>query len=444
MELNGKKTVVLGLGISGMQAATFLRSKGADVLVRDNGESAALRERASTLAGDGICTELGADVADTADFDLAVLSPGIPLRAPLVTNLTAAGVPVIGELELAARDCACPMVAVTGTNGKTTTTELIAAALRVAGRRTGVAGNIGTAFTQAVAESDALDAMVLEVSSFQLEATREFRPGVSVMLNLTPDHLDHHASLEEYRAAKMRIFHNQTEDDVAVVNAELELPADVRARVVRFSAYGRDADYTLADGTLLARGEPVMKQEETNLFGLHNAENLLAALAAVEAMGADRAAAVGAFRAYRPQPHRCEPVGDVNGVRYLNDSKATNIDALDKALLSMTRPVVLIAGGKDKGLDFAPLTKLVGERCRHVLLTGETAPKLMELWGQAFDCERCDDLAAAVARARELARPGDIVLYSPGCSSFDAYANYAERGNHFRRLVEELAAKETN
>ncbi len=437
MELNGKKVAVLGLGISGMQAARFMAAKGADVLVRDEGDSPRLRERALELAEFGVRTELGDEVGAGVAFDLVVLSPGIPLSKPLVRGFSDAHVPVIGELELAAQYCACPMVAVTGTNGKTTTTELIAAALREAGREIDVAGNIGTAFTEAVKNSADLDAMVLEVSSFQLETTAEFRPAVSVMLNLTPDHLDHHASMEEYRAAKLRIFAHQTAEDVAVVNAAFGLPEDLKPQLKTFSAYGVPADYTFANGTLYAHGEPVMELAETNLFGLHNAENLLAALAAVEAMDVDRAAAIRAFKIYRPQPHRCEPVGELNGVRYLNDSKATNIDALEKALFSMTQPVVLIAGGKDKGLDFGGLTDLVAERCRTALVTGQMGPKLYELWNDALPCELCDDLAMAVTRAQEVAQPGDLVLYSPGCSSFDAYANYAERGNHFRQLVAE-------
>lgn len=428
---------VLGLGISGMQAARFMAAKGADVLVRDEGDSPRLRERATELAEFGVRTELGDEVGAGVAFDLVVLSPGIPLSKPLVRGFSDAHVPVIGELELAAQYCDCPMVAVTGTNGKTTTTELIAAALREAGREIEVAGNIGTAFTEAVKKSADLDAMVLEVSSFQLETTAEFRPAVSVMLNLTPDHLDHHASMEEYRAAKLRIFAHQTSEDVAVVNAAFDLPEELQPQVKTFSAFGIPADYFFADGVLLADGEPVMKLAETNLFGQHNAENLLAALAAVEAMEVDRAAAVRAFKAYRPQPHRCEPVGEINGVRYLNDSKATNIDALEKALLSMTTPVVLIAGGKDKGLDFGGLTELVAERCAAALVTGQMGPKLYELWNQALPCELCDDLETAVNSAQEIAESGDIVLYSPGCSSFDAYANYAERGNHFRQLVAE-------
>lgn len=437
MELNGKKVAVLGLGISGMQAARFMSARGADVLVRDEGDSPRLRERAAALAEAGVRTELGKEVATDTTFDLAVLSPGIPPRNPLVVGFHDAHVPVIGELELAASFCECPMVAITGTNGKTTTTELIAAALREAGRAIEVAGNIGTAFTEAVQESAELDAMVLEVSSFQLETTAAFHPTVSVMLNLTPDHLDHHATMEEYLKAKLRIFANQTAGDVAVVNAAFALPDDLQPAVVTFSAYGLEADYSFAEGVLFARGEAVMPLAETNLFGRHNAENLLAALAAVEAMDVDRAAAVRAFRAYRPQPHRCEPVGEINGVRYLNDSKATNIDALEKALDAMPEPCVLIAGGKDKGLDFSELTELVAKRSRHALLIGQTGPKLYDLWKDALPCERCDDLSAAVDRAAQIAKPGELVLYSPGCSSFDAYANYAERGDHFRRLVAE-------
>ncbi|MEI9998818.1 MAG: UDP-N-acetylmuramoyl-L-alanine--D-glutamate ligase [Verrucomicrobiota bacterium] len=250
-------------------------------------------------------------------------------KTPLVQRLRQAGLPLFGELEIAYRFCACPIVAITGTNGKTTTTELVAAVLAAGGKRTTAAGNIGTALSEAVRESAQLDVMVVEVSSFQLEHIAEFRPRVSVHLNLTPDHLDRYKTMEEYEAAKWEIFRNQTADDFAVVNANLRLPP-LRARKVTISAAGDAADYQLLDGWLVARGQPVLEQSRTNLIGPHNAENMLAALAVADLYDVPREAAVQALCAYRPLPHRLEKVAEIGGVTFLNDSKATNIDALER------------------------------------------------------------------------------------------------------------------
>jgi UDP-N-acetylmuramoylalanine--D-glutamate ligase len=435
MNVSGKKIVVLGLGESGMEIAKLLREKGADVLVRDNGESAALQQRAETLRARGISVETGSQVRATAQFDLGVLSPGIDPKVPLVQTLRQARLPLLGELEMAYRFCECPIVAITGTNGKTTTTELVAAVLRAGGKETMASGNIGTAFSAAVRRSAELDVMVLEVSSFQLEHIADFRPRVSVYLNLTPDHLDRYADMEEYRAAKWEIFKNQTEEDWAIVNADAELPAGMKARKITFNAFGKKADYQLIDGDLTVRGEVVCALSETGLVGPHNAENLLAALAVGDLYNIPRERMVEALKAYTPQPHRCERVAEIGGVLYLNDSKATNIDALEKALLAMRRPVVLIAGGKDKGLDFGGLRALLREKVKAAVLIGQMAPQLEELWKSAVPCHRAESLPGAVDRAEQLALEGDVVLLSPGCSSFDMFRNYEERGEIFRQAV---------
>jgi UDP-N-acetylmuramoylalanine--D-glutamate ligase len=295
-------------------------------------------------------------------------------------------------------------------------------------------GNIGTAFSAAVRESAKLDAMVLEVSSFQLEQTADFRPRISVHLNLTPDHLDRYRSMEEYERAKWRIFRNQTADDYAVVNAALRLP-EMAARRITFSVAGEKADYELIDGWLVARGEPVLEQSRTQLIGPHNAENMLAALAVADLCQVPREAALAALIAYKPRPHRLEKVAEIDDVLFFNDSKATNSDALEKALAAMDRPVVLIAGGKDKGLDFTGLRPLLREKVKAVVLIGETAEKLSSVWNSATPCHRAATLADAVNQARRLAQPGDAVLLSPGSSSYDMFKNYEDRGNQFRALV---------
>jgi UDP-N-acetylmuramoylalanine--D-glutamate ligase len=438
MDVNGKQVVVLGLGVSGMDAATLLQDRGASVTVRDDADNkSAVNARADALRARGIAVELGAKISGTTAFDFCVLSPGIDPEAPLVKRLIQAGLPLFGELEVAYRFCACPIVAITGTNGKTTTTELVDAVLAAGGKRTKASGNIGTAFSSAVRESANLDVMVLEVSSFQLEHIAEFRPRVSVHLNLTPDHLDRYKTMEEYEAAKWEIFRNQTADDYAVVNTNLRLPA-MKAKKVTISSAGDKADYQLIDGWLVAHGEPVLEQSRTNLIGPHNAENMLAALAVADLYEIPRADAVRAICAYHPLPHRCEKVGVVDGVTYLNDSKATNIDALEKALLGMKSPVVLLAGGKDKGLSFDSLRALLREKVKTVVLIGQMTEKLDAAWSSAVPCVRATSLADAVAQCRHLAQPGDTVLFSPGCSSFDMFKSFEDRGDQFRALVQAM------
>jgi UDP-N-acetylmuramoylalanine--D-glutamate ligase len=439
MDVNEKQAVVLGLGISGMEAAKLLQDHGANVTVRDDAENKpAVVERAAALRQRGIGVELGAAVQPTTRFDFCVLSPGIDPDATLVRRLRQAGLPTFGELELAYRFCECPIVAITGTNGKTTTTELTNAVLAAGGKRTMASGNIGTAFSAAVRDSANLDVMVVEVSSFQLEHTAEFRPRVSVHLNLTPDHLDRYKNMEEYEAAKWEIFRNQTADDYAIVNTNLRLPP-FRAKKVTISAAGDAADYQLIDGWLVAHGQQVLEQSRTNLIGPHNAENMLAALAVGDLYEIPREAAVRALCAYRPLPHRLEKVAEIGGVTFLNDSKATNIDALEKALLAMRAPVVLLAGGKDKGLDFTTLRPLVHEKVKAVVLIGQMTEKLFAAWNSAAPCTPATTLADAVEKAHALAQAGDVVLLSPGCSSYDMFKSFEDRGDQFRALVKARA-----
>ena len=440
MDLKGKRVVVLGLGISGMEAAKLLHDLGAQVTVRDSATTGKVAERADALRKLGLRVELGPEMRSDTAFDLGVLSPGIDPKVPMVETLHQAGLPMFGELELAYRFCACPIVAITGTNGKTTTTELVEAVLAASGMRARASGNIGTAFSAAVRESDQLDVMVLEVSSFQLECIVDFRPRISVHLNLTPDHLDRYGTMEEYAWAKRQVFRNQTVDDYAVVNAALSLPG-LMAQQVTFSAMGLAADYQLIDGWLVARGEQVLEQSRTHLIGEHNAENMLAALAVADLYEVPREVTVRALCAYHPLPHRLEKVGEIDGAVYLNDSKATNIDALEKALVAMRTPCVLIAGGKDKGLDFSGLRPLLREKVRAVVLIGQMTEKLTAAWQSVVPCHPCLTLAEAVNEARVLAHTGDTVLFSPGCSSYDMFKSFEDRGDQFRALVQALAQK---
>jgi UDP-N-acetylmuramoylalanine--D-glutamate ligase len=432
---------VLGAGESGVAAALLLASEGVTVTVFDAAPRGALGTGAAQLEGAGIPLVCGTQpVVVPAGTRLAVLSPGLPPGSPLVRAFADAGVRLIGELEFAFERCACPVVAVTGTNGKTTTTQLLEAMFNGAGAPTVACGNISPAFSSCVNQSPGLALMTVEASSFQLESIETFRPQIAVWLNFTADHLDRHSSMEDYRNAKLRIFENQRETDWAVLNKRDNIMG-LRARTLTFSAYERGGDFELADGTILFRGTPVLRMEDARIKGLHNAENLMAALAAGHAWGLSWEAMRPPLCGYHSLPHRCEVVGTLDGVEYVNDSKATNPDAVEKALQSEGRKVVLIAGGKDKGFEFGSLTELVAERCRSVVLIGEMAPRIEALWGGKLPCQRVGTLAEAVARARNVALAGDVVLLSPGTSSFDMFRSYADRGNQFRALVQALCTQ---
>lgn len=432
-----KQVAVLGLGSSGEAAAHRLVEEGARVTVLDSGDSEKLRETAGRLRAGEIRVLLGDEAEnDPSRYDLGVLSPGIDPAVPLVRGFAAKGIALIGELEFSYSICQCPVIAITGTNGKTTTTQLVERMLNACGVRTVAAGNIGPAFAARVRESARADVMTLEVSSFQLETIRAFRPAISVWLNFQADHLDRYASMEEYRRAKLRIFENQTDGDTAIVKLEDKLPP-IKARKITFSAYTQGGDLDLREGGVIHfHGKPVLRMADTQLRGLHNAENLMAALAVGAVRGLDFAAMTEALRTYRALPHRCERIATVDGVEYVNDSKATNLDALEKALLSEARPVVLIAGGKDKGFEFDSLTGLVASKAHDVVLIGEMAGRIAGFWSPRVPCHRAGSLAEAVRLSRALARDGDVVLFSPGTSSFDMFKSYADRGNQFRNLVQ--------
>jgi UDP-N-acetylmuramoylalanine--D-glutamate ligase len=452
-ELRNKNVVVLGLGQSGMAAAALLRRDGARVVVRDEARGGLVEIRANLLRHQGVQVELGSDFDRSARFDLAVLSPGIAPDREIVAELAERNTPLLSELELAYRYCLCPIVAITGTNGKTTTTELVAAMLAHCGKRVVAAGNNGHAFSDAVEGSAGLDALVLEVSSFQLEKIEQFRPQVAVLLNITPDHLDRYHSIEEYATAKSFVFRNQTAEDVAVISAESldrlrRLGCPIRARVITFSAHNHPADLWLDwfdNQTIWCRLPDcrgiLLRMDETNLRGAHNAENLLAAFGVGFALGLPVRGMREAIRAYCPQPHRLEFVAEINGVTWINDSKATNIDAVDKALRALSAPVILIAGGRNKGLEFSTLKEVIAEKVKLAVLIGETQELMRRAWQAAAPCARADSMQSAVRLAAQRAQPGDTVLLSPACASFDMFQNYEQRGNEFKRQVLQLRGR---
>jgi UDP-N-acetylmuramoylalanine--D-glutamate ligase len=309
--------------------------------------------------------------------------------------------------------------------------------LNACGQRTIACGNIGKPLSEVAREKQSFDVLTVEVSSFQLEMIRTFHPSISVWLNFAPDHLDRYRSVSEYRAAKLRIFENQTNADVAVVNAIEKIP-NIRPRTITFSAYANGGDFRLSEGAILYRDESVLRLADTKLRGLHNIENLMATLAVGMARGLSFGEMVPPLSAYEPRPHRCEFVREVNGVTYVNDSKATNLDAVDKALRAQTKPVILIAGGKDKGFSFGPLRCLVKEKVRSTILIGEMAESIRRCWAGSVESEIASSLADAVERAHSTAKPGEMVLFSPGTSSFDMFKSYADRGDQFRALVRAL------
>jgi len=450
LRYSNQNVAVLGAGLSGAAAALLLKAEGANVTVLDSAdENKLLKSTIDNLRAQNIRVICGqAADQDSGKYDFVVSSPGIDPASALARNFSARSprdesirsadkIDIIGELELGWRSCETPVIAVTGTNGKTTTTEMLAQMLNDCGQETIACGNIGKPLSEVAREKTKYDVLTVEVSSFQLETIQTFHPSIALWLNFAPDHLDRYRSVAEYRAAKLRLFENQTADDVAIVNAVESLP-ELRARKVTFSAYTNRADFRLAEGAIVFENKPVLRLNQTKLRGSHNIENLMATLAAGHARGLAFEKMVPPLCAYEPKPHRCEFVRQIGGVDYINDSKATNLDAVEKALLTQSKPVVLIAGGKDKGFTFEPLRKLVKEKVRSTILIGEMAERIAHDWDGAVKTELATSLADAVERAYATAKSGEVVLFSPGTSSFDMFKSYADRGDQFRALVQAL------
>jgi len=442
--LADRSVLVLGLGVSGRSAATFCSERGADVTAADERTSEALG--ALDLPA-GVALRLGGPLPDPADFDLVVPSPGVP---PVRYRRRARR--VWGDVELAARSLRVPIVAVTGTNGKSTTVRLIEVMLRAAGLRAEAAGNVGRPALELVGRP--LDAAILEVSSFQLETVESFRPRVAVALNLAPDHLDRHGDFETYRNAKARIFANQREDDVAVLNAADPAVASMASctagRILRFRREAPPAEpgsgcaWFDAGAIRLRIGDELSRipLDGLSLSGLHNVENVMAALLAASALGARPAAAAKALPGFETLPHRAEAVASRNGVAWVDDSKATNPHAAGCALESCSRPVVWIAGGRDKGLDYDDLAEAACDRVREAVLVGEAAPKLAQALRGRVPCSEVDTLGDAVRRAAQVARAGDLVLLAPACASHDQFESFEARGRAFRDAVAALGEGE--
>lgn len=434
MTLAGKHVAILGAGRSGRAAAALALREGAGVSVWDGAGPEVFKGMpAGAEIHPGAYEETGRSVS----CDLLVVSPGIDTYGSYVAAFAAGAGEVIGEVELAARFYQGRIIGITGTNGKTTTTELVSRVLAQAGLGGNACGNYGPPFAEVVMQARPPAAVALELSSFQLETIRTLHPVVAVWLNFAPDHMDRYPTVEAYRAAKLRIFSTMTSGDTAVVRAGSDLPP-IAPRIVTFSTEG-EADWT-SDGSRIFRDDRqiIDLETESGLRGLHNAENAMAALAACAAIGIDEDAMREALVGYAPPPHRCELIRTLDGVEYLNDSKATNLHALESALRSQTRPVVLIAGGKEKGLDYGPVLPLLKAKAIAAVTFGQISHPLAALFSQVVRTEPVGTLADAVAAARGLAPRGSTILLSPGTSSFDQFSGYEQRGNAFRDLVHQL------
>ena len=458
LDLKDKRVLVVGLGRSGMAAALFLRDKGARVTVSDTRPMAALEKEIPKLLDAGIMVEAGGHGLLTfRRQDLIVVSPGVPYDTPELKQVRAFGLPIIGELELASRFLQGQVVAITGSNGKTTTTSLVGAIFSHAGKDTLVGGNIGTPVIELIHRSSAGSWTILEVSSFQLETVEHFHPRIAVVLNITPDHLDRHGTFETYAAAKARITQRQCSGDFLVLNGE-DAPtqmvalkggsqAESKPEVFWFSprrpikqgafVHGESVLWQPREG---AKPEPILPVAEIPLKGRHNVENVLAAVCCARLAGIPARTIREAVANFKAVEHRLEYVATVRGVQFYNDSKATNVDATGKALEAFNSGVHLVLGGKDKDSDYAVLAPLIRERVKAVYTIGSAAEKIERQLAGVVKMVGAGTLGVAVEKAAKAAAAGDIVLLAPACSSFDQFDNYEHRGRVFKDLVQQLAA----
>jgi UDP-N-acetylmuramoylalanine--D-glutamate ligase len=455
MELKDKKILVVGLARSGIAAAEFLARRGARVTVTDMAEALTLGQPVKRAKDLNLVMELGGHRLESfQSADLIVISPGVPHTIEPLQRAKERGIPIIGELELASRFIAEPMLAITGTNGKTTTTELVGHILQCSGLKTFVGGNIGRPLIGYAAEGKRVDFLVVEVSSFQLDTIVTFHPRVAVLLNITEDHRDRYADMATYARSKGRIFENQGPGDTAIFNAADPLVgpllAGVRARKKAFARH--DPASTLSDetGAVIERGQILVPSPQgtvqrfdlaqTDLIGPHNAENASAAILAAMAAGVRPQVIQQALSTFKSLPHRLEKVATVNGVHYVNDSKATNVDAVVRALTCFDKPVVLILGGRNKNNDFGQLATHVRRYAAAIIAYGEARNEIKQALCAACpgSLQTAESFEQAFDLARRQAQPGQTVLLSPACASFDLFKNYAERGDAFRQLVGEL------
>jgi UDP-N-acetylmuramoylalanine--D-glutamate ligase len=448
MELKNKRVLVVGLGRSGAASAIFLQEHGAKVIVSDSKSEAQLQGDVPALLDRGISIETGQHGQRTfRDQDLIVVSPGVPSDQPQLQHARSLGIPVIGEVELAFRFLQGKVLAITGSNGKTTTTSLVGEILAKSGKKTLVGGNIGTPVISLAGQTMPDSLVVLEISSFQLESIQQFRPWIAAILNITPDHLDRHHTFEAYVAAKARIFENQQSGDFAVLNADdstsVGLKDKIKAQMLWFSRKQRVENGAFLNGDQIifrqnGQEQAVLSRSDIQLKGEHNLENVLAAVCMTMVAGCTPQQVRQGVKEFRAVEHRLELVATINGVTFYNDSKATNVDATVKALESFPGNIHIILGGKDKGSDYSMLNPLLRERAKRVYLIGAASDKIASQVQGATALVRSGILERAVRQAFDAAAPGDVVLLAPACASFDQFENYEHRGRVFKELVRSL------
>ncbi len=430
MNLSGKKVAVLGCGRSGIAAARLALARGAaEACIFDASPDARCDE-------EGIAFIPGATEEDARRYaaELVVISPGIEADIPWTLAFGSAGAPIIGETELAYHYYTGRIIAITGTNGKTTTTALIEHILQAAGKQAVACGNYGYPLSAVALEEPQPEFAVLEVSSFQMETIVNFRPEVAIWLNFAPDHMDRYREVEDYYVAKKRIFENMDATQLAIVREGEELPG-IAPRRVGFSSVVGSGKLYYENGCIMERGEPLMRLRGTAMEQAHNAENCMAATLACRAVGIDDATIAAAIHGFCPPGHRCETVAEIDGVLWLNDSKSTNLHSTEAAVRSQTRPVILLAGGKDKGLDYSAINPMLAKKACLCVVFGQIADQLEQTFAPVCETVKVATVDEAVAAAAARARRGDVVLFSPGTSSFDQFSSYVQRGQCFRDAV---------
>jgi len=447
MDLNGRRVLVVGLAQTGLATARFLKQKGSIVSATEIRPKSEMTEAGRAMEELAIPVEWGGHREETfLRQDLIVMSPGVDLATEPIQRALKKGARIISEIELASHFIHAPMIAVTGTNGKTTTTLLIGEMLREDGKRAGVGGNVGEPLILFAEEETTWDVLVVEISSFQLEAIEEFRPRISVLLNVTEDHLDRYAKVQDYVDAKRRIFANQISEDTAVLNRDdptvMMLSKQILPKKIFFSLNERLAEGAFSDGkqmTLRLHGaEEDYPLAQARLKGMHNVENMMAAITAARVFGCSRSAVEAVLGRFEGLEHRLEFVQEIEGVRYYNDSKGTNVGSVVKSLQSFSEPVVLIAGGKDKQGDLSPLKDLVRNHVKQLILIGEAKERMARELGTLTDTVMAPTLEEAVLMAHQTAKKGDVVLLSPACSSYDMFRDYKERGKIFKETVRRI------
>jgi UDP-N-acetylmuramoylalanine--D-glutamate ligase len=440
--------LVVGLANTGIASARFLAKHGCRVTISERNSLTELQVNIQELEDMGIRWEFGGHQEKTfLDKDWILVSPGVPMDISPLVKARARGIPILSDIELAFRISDVPILAVTGTNGKTTTTTLLGEILKAGGKRIFVGGNIGTPILEALDHDADYDFIVAEVSSFQLEGVVDFAPHIAIILNLTPDHLDRYAGMKEYKEAKERILKQQTSEDYAILNARDPWVFGLAEKCFG-TAYFFDNERHVTKGAEISEGHVIIHDqykevdlgavEGMGLYGSHNLENIMAASLAAYLVGVSDQEIRAVLRDFKGLPHRLERVGEINGVRFVNDSKGTNVGAVIKAIETIEAPIILIAGGQDKGGDFGVLSSLVRNKVEAICLIGEARAKIANALGEYTRIIESKDLRSAVHEAYRIAKPGCTVLLSPGCASFDMFKDYKDRGEQFKKMVTEL------